>query len=61
MRRLEMPTKSKIKKKPKITWGWIYGDECPELWEHFGFPHPDPDDRMKVKFVKYESKDMQRG
>lgn len=50
-----MPTKAKIKKKPKITWGWIYGDECPELWEHFGFPHPDPEDRMKVKFVKYES------
>ena len=59
MRRLEMPTKSKIKKKP--TWGWIYGDECPELWEHFGFPYPDPDDRMKLKFVKYESKEMQDG
>ena len=50
-----MPTK-KIKKKPKITWGWIYGDECPELWEHFGFPNPDPDDRMKLKFVKYEAR-----
>jgi hypothetical protein len=47
-----MPTKDK--KKP--TWAWIYGDEFPELWEHFGFPYPDPDDRMKVKFVKYESK-----
>ena len=57
-----MPTKAKIKKKPKKpTWAWIYGDEMLELWEHFGFPHPDPDDRMKVKFVKYESKDMQRG
>ena len=53
--------KKKIKKKPKITWGWIYGDECSELWEHFGFPNPDPDDRMKLKFVKYESKEMQRG
>tara|TARA_R100000322_G_scaffold155141_1_gene114202 strand:+ start:34 stop:249 length:216 start_codon:yes stop_codon:yes gene_type:complete len=51
MRRLEMPTSAK--KKP--TWAWIYGDEFPELWEHFGFPYPDPDDRMKVKFVKYES------
>ena len=51
-----MPTKSKIKKKPKITWGWIYGDECPELWEHFGFPYPDPDDRMKLKFVKYKAR-----
>ena len=55
-----MPTK-KIKKKPKITWGWIYGDECPELWEHFGFTNPDPDDRMKLKFIKYESKEVQRG
>ena len=46
-----MPTKDK--KKP--TWAWIYGDEMPELWEHFGFPNPNPEDRMKVKFVKYES------
>ena len=62
MRRLEMPTKAKIKKKPKKpTWAWIYGDEMPELWEHFGFPYPDPDDRIKIKFVKYESKEMQRG
>ena len=30
-----------------------------EIWEHFGFPHPDPDDRMKLKFIKYESKAMQ--
>ena len=57
-----MPTKGKTKKKPKKpTWAWIYGDEMLELWEHFGFPYPDPDDRMKVKFVKYESKEMQRG
>ena len=50
------------KKKPKKpTWAWIYGDEMPELWEHFGFPYPDPDDRIKIKFVKYESKEMQRG
>ena len=53
-----MPTKSiKIKKKPKITWGWIYGDECPELFEHFGFPFPNADDRIKVKFVKHESRE----
>jgi len=54
-----MPTKSKIKKKP--TWVWVYGDEMPEVWEHFGFTNPDPDDRMKLKFVKYESKEMQNG
>ena len=57
-----MPTKAKIKKKPKRnTWVWVYGDEMPELWLHFGFPYPDPDDRMKLKFVKYEIKDMQGG
>ena len=57
-----MPTKAKIKKKPKKPTGvWIYGDEMPELWEHFGFPYPDPDDRIKIKFVKYETKEMQRG
>ena len=56
-----MPT-SALKKKPKKpTWAWIYGDEMPELWEHFGVPYPDPDDRIKIKFVKYESKEMQRG
>ena len=47
-----MPTKDK--KKP--TWVWIYGDEMPEVWEHFGFPYPDPDDRIKLKVIKYESK-----
>ena len=47
------------RKKP--TWVWIYGDEMPEVWEHFGFINPDPDDRIKLKFVKYESKEMQRG
>ena len=26
----------------------------PEVWEHFGFPFPDTNDRMKLKFVKYE-------
>ena len=58
-----MPTsaKKKIKKKPKTTWVWLYGDEMQEIWEHFGFPHPDPDDRMKLKFIKYESKAMQGG
>jgi len=51
-----MPTK-KIKKKPKKNnWVWIFGDEMQEIWEHFGFPYPDPDDRMKLKFVKYEAR-----
>ena len=61
-RRKEMPTKAKIKKKPKRnTWVYIYGDEMLEIWEHFGIDFPNPDDRMKLKFVKYESKEMQRG
>ena len=47
------------KKKP--TWVYIYGDEMLEIWEHFGFPFPNPDDRIKLKFVKYESKEMQDG
>ena len=60
-RRKEMPTSAYKKKPKKPTWVWIYGDEMPEVWEHFGFTNPDPDDRMKLKFVKYESKEMQRG
>ena len=57
-----MPTKKLIKKKPKKnTWVWIYGDEMIEIWEHFGIDFPNPDDRIKLKFVKYESKDMQGG
>jgi len=52
----------KIKKKPKKnTWVWIFGDEMQEIWEHFGFPNPDPDDKMKLKFVKYETKEVQDG
>jgi len=52
-----MPTKAKIKKKPKKNnWVWIFGDEMQEIWEHFGFLYPDPDDRMKLKFVKYEAR-----
>ena len=61
MRRLEMPTSAKKKIKKKPTWVWIYGNEMPEVWEHFGIDFPNPDDRMKLKFVKYESKEMQRG
>jgi hypothetical protein len=38
---------------------WIYGDEMPEVWEHFGFTNPDPYDRMKLKFVEYESETKQ--
>ena len=45
-----MPTKAKIKKKPKRnTWVYIYGDEMLEIWEHFGIDFPNPDDRMKLK------------
>ena len=60
-RRKKMPTSAYKKKLKKPTWAWIYGDEMPELWEHFGFSNPNPEDRMKVKFVKYETKEMQSG
>ena len=52
-----MPTKSKIKKKP--TWVWVYGDEMPEVWEHFGYPNPDAYDRIKLQFVEYQSETKQ--
>tara|TARA_A100001515_G_scaffold59310_1_gene46856 strand:+ start:172 stop:342 length:171 start_codon:yes stop_codon:yes gene_type:complete len=55
-----MPTSAYKKKPKKPTWVWVYGDEMPEVWEHFGFTNPDPDDRMKLKFIKYESKEVQR-
>ena len=42
---IKMPTKAKIKKKPKITWAWIYGDEMLELWITLWLFQ----DRMKVK------------
>ena len=54
-------TGEEIMSKKKPTWVWIYGDEMPEVWEHFGFTNPDPDDRIKLKFIKYESKEVQRG
>ena len=44
----------------KPTWAWIYGDEMLDIWEHFGFIYPDLDEN-KIKFVKYESKEVQRG
>lgn len=37
------------------TWAWIYGDECNFLWEHFNMTNRNPDDRMKIKFIKYET------
>ena len=55
-----MPTKAYKKKPKKPTWVWVYGDEMPEVWEHFGFTNPDPDDRMKLKFIKYETREVQK-
>ena len=56
-----MPTKKIKKKSKRNTWVYIYGDEMLEIWEHFGIDFPNPDDRMKLKFVKYETKEMQDG
>tara|TARA_R100001129_G_scaffold185056_1_gene171836 strand:+ start:1925 stop:2074 length:150 start_codon:yes stop_codon:yes gene_type:complete len=41
----------------KNTWVYLYGDECPEIWEHFGFNNPDKNDRLKLKFVEYQSEE----
>jgi len=38
----------------KNTWVYLYGDECYEIWEHFGFDNPNPNDRLKLKFLDYE-------
>ena len=61
MRRLKMPTKTiKIKKKPKDKLIYIYGDEMNEVWEHFNMSVRDDDDRIVLKFVRYESRDSYR-
>ncbi len=41
------------------TWVYLYGDECSEIWQHFGFTHPDKDDRIKLKFIEFQSIDSQ--
>ena len=57
-----MPTKPiKIKKKPKDKLIYIYGDEMNEVWEHFNMTVRDDDDRIVLKFVRFESREMQRG
>ena len=38
-------------------WGYIYGNECDELWEHFDMPNRNRDDRMVVKLVDFQSKE----
>ena len=35
-------------------WAWVYGDECDELWEHFGMELRSPEDRMKLKLIELE-------
>ena len=37
----------------KNTWVYLYGDECYEIWEHFGFDNPNPNDRLKLKLIDY--------
>ena len=56
-----MPKKPiKIKKKPKDRLIYIYGDEANFIWEHFNMSVRDDDDRIVLKFVKYESRDSYR-
>ena len=60
-RRKEMSKKTiKIKKKPKDKLINIYGDEMNEQWEHFIMTVRDDDDRIVLKFVRYESRDFYR-
>ena len=56
-----MPTKAiKIKKKRKDKLIYIYGDEMNDVWEHFNMSVRDDDDRIVLKFVRYESRDTYR-
>lgn len=45
----------------KNTWAYIYGDECDDLWNHFGMPNRNTNDRIKVKFVDFEPEEEQFG
>lgn len=38
-------------------WGYIYGNECDELWEHFDMPNRNRDDRMVVKLLDVQCKE----
>ena len=44
-------------RRSEIKWGYIYGDECDELWEHFGMSDRNKNDRMKVQLISFESED----
>ena len=50
----------KIKNKPKDKLIYIYGDEMSDVWEHFNMSVRDDDDRIVLKFVRYESRDFYR-
>jgi len=39
------------------TWAWVYGDECDFLWEHFNMEDRNPNDRIKIKLIKYEDEE----
>jgi len=47
----------KMKIKPKDKLIYIYGDEMSDVWEHFNMSVRDDDDRIVLKFVRYESRD----
>mgnify|MGYP003111101832 FL=1 len=51
-----MPPKAIKRKKQKDRLIYIYGDEMNEIWEHFNMSLRDDDDRIVLKFVKYESR-----
>jgi len=44
------------RKKQKDRLIYIYGDEANFIWEHFNMTIRDDEDRIVLKFVKYESR-----
>ena len=51
-----MPPKPIKRKKQKDRLIYIYGDEANFIWEHFNMTIRDDEDRIVLKFVKYESR-----
>ena len=51
-----MPPKPIKRKKQKDRLIYIYGDEANFIWEHFNMTIRDDEDRIVLKFVKYQSR-----
>ena len=42
------------------TWVWVYGDEYPDLWEHFGMSGQNSNDRIKIKLIDFEEEGVSK-